>query len=144
MKRRAVTRLMRTASQSHALLYRLSRGRLGGRIVGMPVLLLTTTGRRTGRRRTTPLSYLRDGDDYVLTASNGGNHWFPAWWMNLKVRPSAVVQVGPQKLRVSAREAAPEEAYRLWPKFVEGYKGYGDYANRTSRKIPVVILTPEL
>ena len=133
---------MKTASSAHAALYRLSSGRLGKRVVGMPVLLLTTTGRRSGRPRTTPLSYLEDGNELVLAASNGGNPWFPAWWLNLQANPRASVQVGPRRIEVTAREATPDQRDRLWPRFVNGYQGYGEYERRTTRRIPVVILSP--
>lgn len=107
----------------------------------MPVLLLTTTGRRSRRRRTTPLTYIPDGEDLVLAASNGGNAWFPAWYLNLKANPHAEVQIRGHRRKVTAFEASPQERERLWPKFIDSYGGYRDYEQKTTRRIPVVILT---
>ena len=107
-----------------------------------PVLLLTTTGRKTGEERTTPLLYLADGEDLVVVASNGGAPKHPAWLLNLRANPEATVEVGGRKLRVRAREAGPEEKERLWPKLVEMYGSYEDYRRRTDREIPVVLLEP--
>ncbi|HEX2052227.1 MAG TPA: nitroreductase family deazaflavin-dependent oxidoreductase [Actinomycetota bacterium] len=135
---------MRTVTAAHVAMYRGSRGKLGSRMGRMPVLLLTTTGRKSGKPRTTPLSYVEDRGSFVLAASNGGNPWFPSWYHNLKARPAATVQTGAQRMQVAARVATAAERERLWPKFVEGFKGYESYAAKTSRPIPLVILTPEL
>ena len=126
----------------HATLYRLTNGRIGGRFAGSPILLLTT-GRRTGKRRTRPLACVRDGERYVLCASNGGSATHPGWYHNLCATGRAEIQVGPQHLSVSARTADPAERRRLFPRFVEMYKGYGAYEGKTSRQIPLVLLTPE-
>jgi deazaflavin-dependent oxidoreductase (nitroreductase family) len=101
----------------HATLYRLTNGRIGGRfIAGSPILLLTTTGRRTGKRRTRPLAYVRDGDRYVLCASNGGSPRHPGWYHNLCAAGRAEIQVGPKHLHVSARTADPAERSQLFPR----------------------------
>lgn len=126
----------------HASLFRATAGRVGGRIVGCPVLLLNTAGRKTGLRRTTPLLYLRDGDRYVTVASNGGTREHPAWWLNLKAHPEATVEVGGRKVRVRAQEADLEQKARLWPRLVEMYSSYEDYQRKTDREIPVVVLCP--
>ena len=126
----------------HNAVYRASGGKAGGSIKGMPVLLLTTTGRKTGRSRTTPLLYLREGADIVVVGSNGGSDSAPAWWLNLRARPSARVELGRHRINVTARKATPEERDRLWSRFTAGYSGYATYAARTARTIPVVILTP--
>lgn len=131
---------MRAATAGHVGVYRATGGRLGGRVVGMPALLLTTTGRRSGKPRTTPLTYLEDGDTVVLAASNGGNPWFPAWWHNLRADPRAGVQIGGRRMQMRAREATAAERERLWPRFLRSYKGYAEYEGKTSRRIPVVIL----
>jgi deazaflavin-dependent oxidoreductase (nitroreductase family) len=124
-------------------LYRASGGRLGGRIrSGAPVLLLTTTGRKSGKRRTTPLLYLEDAGNYVVIASVGGAPRHPAWYLNLLANPMATIEVGRRKLAVTARTATPEERARLWRLAVQMYPGYDDYQARTSREIPVVILAP--
>jgi F420H(2)-dependent quinone reductase len=130
------------ATRLHASLFRATAGRVGGRIVDSPVLLLNAVGRKTGRRRTTPLLYLRDGDRYVTVASNGGTRDHPVWWINLKANPEAAVEVGGRKVRVRAKEASPEEKARLWPRLVEMYPGYESYQRKTDREIPVVVLHP--
>jgi deazaflavin-dependent oxidoreductase (nitroreductase family) len=104
------------------------------------VLLLTTTGRKSGRERTIPLLYLQDGEELVVVASNGGAPRHPAWWLNLEANPRATVEVGDRKLRVRAEQASPEEKERLWPKLVAMYSSYEDYQKRTEREIPVIIL----
>lgn len=104
------------------------------------MLLLTTTGRRSGKSRTTPLLYLRDGDALAVVASNGGRDWPPAWWLNLQREPRAAVELGRERRAVTARKAAPEEHARLWAEFTRRYGGYETYAQRTTREIPVVVL----
>jgi deazaflavin-dependent oxidoreductase (nitroreductase family) len=127
-------------TQAQSLLYRLSGGRFARTYKGAPVLLLDHVGRKSGRKRTSPLIYLRDGDDLVLVASKGGSHTHPIWWLNLRDHPSTTVTVGSEKRAVVARQASPEEKTRLWPRLVEIYAPYEDYQQRTSRDIPVVIL----
>lgn len=135
--------LIRGVSQMHRFWYRLSGGRLGSRLGRVDILLLTTTGRRTGRRWTTPLSYLRDGADLVVIASNGGSDRHPVWYLNLLAQPRATVELRERVLSVTARTAAAEERTRLWPRIVGMYAGYERYQRRTSRQIPVVLLRPE-
>jgi deazaflavin-dependent oxidoreductase (nitroreductase family) len=128
----------------HVNAYRLTNGRIGGRfIAGSPILLLTTTGRRTGRRRTRPLAYVRDGERFVLCASNGGSPAHPGWYHNLRANGQAEIQVGPERLSVSTRTADPAERSQLFPRFVQMYEGYAAYEHKTSRQIPLVLLTPE-
>jgi F420H(2)-dependent quinone reductase len=121
-------------------LYRRSGGSIGGKMRGAPVLLLTTTGRRSGRAWTTPVMYRYDGDRLVVVASNGGADQPPAWWLNLRANPGATVQIGKETFPVTAMETTPEERKRLWPLVVETYGGYADYEKKTSRQIPVVLL----
>jgi deazaflavin-dependent oxidoreductase (nitroreductase family) len=106
----------------------------------MPVLLLTTTGRRSGRARTAPLTYFEDGDDLVIVASNGGEESPPAWWLNLRAHPEATIVIGARSHSVTARAASNEEWERLWPIIIATYPGYAAYAERTTRPIPVVLL----
>jgi F420H(2)-dependent quinone reductase len=128
----------------HVALYRLTNGRIGGRFIGgSPILLLTTAGRRTGKRRTRPLAYVRDGERFVLCASNGGSPAHPGWYHNLCVTGRAEIQVGAERLAVSARTADPAERSQLFPRFVQMYKGYAGYEHKTSRQIPLVLLTPD-
>ncbi len=133
--------LIRFISVVHRELYRASRGLVGGH-TGGPVLLLTTVGRKSGRRRTTPLLYVQEGTNWIVVGSNGGDDCHPAWWLNLKADANATIQVKGKVERVRAREATEEETAALWPRFVEMYSHYETYRRRTSRQIPVVILEP--
>ena len=121
-------------------LYRRSGGKIGGKMFGAPVLLLTTTGRKSGRSWTVPLLYQTDGDGWVIIASNGGSARHPAWWLNLRSQPDASIQTGRETYQVRAVEAAGEERERLWRRMADVYKGYDKYARKTARQIPVVAL----
>jgi deazaflavin-dependent oxidoreductase (nitroreductase family) len=125
------------------VLYRISHGRIGSSISGIPVLLLTTTGRRSGKQRTTPLLYFVDGVDLVVVASNGGEDMPPSWWLNLQAHPQATVTIGGDEIAVTATRATPDAHSRLWPEITERYAGYAAYQRRTTRPIPVVILAHE-
>jgi deazaflavin-dependent oxidoreductase (nitroreductase family) len=107
----------------------------------MPVLLLTTTGRRSGKPRTTPLTFFRDGANLVVIASNGGADRPPDWSLNLEQNPRAVVKIGADEQTVQARTASPEERELLWPGITATYSGYARYQEKTTRQIPVLILT---
>jgi deazaflavin-dependent oxidoreductase (nitroreductase family) len=124
----------------HRRVYRLTGGRIGGRIANMPVLLLTTTGRKSGRPRTQPLAYTRAGEGYAVIASKGGAAHHPLWYLNLRANPLAEVTVGPVTQRVRAREAEGDERERLWRQLADRYSGYDKYARKTSRRIPVMVL----
>ena len=126
----------------HTALYRLTRGRLGGAIRGFPVLLLTTTGRKTGRTRTTPLGYFVDGGDYVIIASYGGLPTNPAWFHNLKHTPSVTIQIKDRILRATAEQATGEDRAALWRKLIAEAPMYGQYEQKTQREIPLVRLHP--
>jgi F420H(2)-dependent quinone reductase len=122
--------------------YRLSAGRVAGHLRwGAAICLLTTTGRRSGRRRTVPLAYVLDGDDLVVAASRGGMRSHPAWYLNLLAEPNATVQLGSSTRRVQARDATEAERRRLWPRLTAVYPYFAAYQERTSRRIPVVILS---
>jgi deazaflavin-dependent oxidoreductase (nitroreductase family) len=137
------TLAVRAMSAVNTWIFRASGGRLGSRFLrGAPVLLLTTTGAKSGARRTTPLIYLADGARVVLVASKGGMRHSPAWYHNLITKPECEVQIGAGTTRMTARRATPEEKVALWPKLVAIYRDYDDYQARTSRDIPVLILTP--
>jgi deazaflavin-dependent oxidoreductase (nitroreductase family) len=135
--------IIKTVSAMHGCWYRLTGGLLGGSMMGRPILLLTTTGRKTGAWRTAPLTYLEDGENLVVIASNGGNPQHPAWWLNLEQNPQAEVQIRREKKKVTAEEATGEERERLWRAAVDAYPGYEGYQKSTERQIPVVILRPE-
>jgi len=132
--------LQNVVTRVHSVLYRSSNGVIGGRIVNSPVLLLTTTGRRTGKQRTVPLLYLMDGHNVVLVASNGGAVRHPTWWLNLQTTPEAWIQIKDIRRRVRAERASAAEKQRLWPRLTAMYQGYERYQQITDRDIPVVIL----
>jgi deazaflavin-dependent oxidoreductase (nitroreductase family) len=123
-------------------IFRLSGGRLGGP-GGTQLLLLTTTGRKSGAPRTTPLIFARDGDDYLVVASVGGSPKHPAWYHNLQADPQAEIQVRGERFKVTARTAGDDEKPRLWNIVREQWPNYDVYQQRTERVIPVVVLTPE-
>jgi len=139
---RPIRAAQRAATNLHSFVYRVTNGKVGGRLAGGPVLLLTTTGRKSGQERTIPLLYLPDGEDLVVVGSNGGTATHPAWWLNLIANPEATVDASGRKTRVRAIRASSEDKERLWPKLVEMYGGYENYQKRTDREIPVVILRP--
>ena len=135
--------LIRAMSRMHGSIYRASGGRLLRRLAGMPVLILTTTGRQSGRPRTAVLTYFRDGADLVVIGSFGGSDLPPAWWLNLERDPRASVLIGGTTSKVTARAATVEEHDRLWPLVTTTHPGYARYQERTARLIPIVMLTPE-
>ena len=100
---------IRAMGRAHRAVYRLSGGRLLGRVAGMPVLMLTTTGRRTGRARTTPLTYFELGDEIAIVASNGGEDSPPRWWLNLQAEPRATIAIAGRSEQVTARAATAAE-----------------------------------
>jgi deazaflavin-dependent oxidoreductase (nitroreductase family) len=124
----------------HRFVYRISGGRLGGRLGRHDMLLLTTTGRKSGAPRTVPLLYVRQRDRFLVVASNAGDERDPAWWLNLQARPEATVQVGAESHSVRARRAGSDEAQELWPLLEAAYGSFSDYRKGTSREIPVVVL----
>lgn len=126
----------------HPVIYRWTGGRVGGRLMNMPVLLLTTRGRKKGRDRTRALTYFPKEGTYVVVASFLGEPRHPDWWLNLRAHPEAWIQVGGRRLEVRAREAQGEERERLWTEIVAAQPDYAEYQKRTSRRIPVVILEP--
>lgn len=122
--------------------YRLSEGRAAARVGAAPLCLLTTIGRRSGRSRTVVLLCLPDAADLVVVASWSGMSSHPAWYLNLVAHPNALVQLGSVIRPVRAREADDDERTRLWPHLVAVYPHFDAYRERTSRRIPVVILSP--
>jgi deazaflavin-dependent oxidoreductase (nitroreductase family) len=129
--------------REHVEAYRESGGEVGHEwLPGIYTLLLTTTGRRTGQARTAPLIYVQDGDDYVVIASKGGADTHPAWYLNLDADPDVQLQVGDRVMDATARTASGDEAARLWKRMAEVWPDYDDYATKTDRQIPVVVLTP--
>jgi deazaflavin-dependent oxidoreductase (nitroreductase family) len=126
----------------HVRRYQETNGEVGYLWNGVPILLLTTTGRRSGEPRTNALIFGRDGDDYLVVASMGGAPAHPKWYLNLQAEPDAQVQVRGEHLKVSARTATEEEKPRLWKIMTAGWPNYDVYQTRTDRVIPLVVLTP--
>lgn len=144
-----VPRFIKAMSKANVWLYRKTNGRLGGKWRigsafprGVPLCLLTTTGRVSGEPRTAPLLYLRDADDVVLVASQGGLPTHPQWYRNVQQNPDVVVQIGADHLRMRARTADDAERARLWPRLVDCYADFESYQSWTDRTIPVVICEP--
>ncbi|HET6884991.1 MAG TPA: nitroreductase family deazaflavin-dependent oxidoreductase [Rubrobacteraceae bacterium] len=138
----AIAAAQKWVTKLHVAAYRATEGKIGGRLMNSPVLLLLTTGRKSGKERTTPLLFLRDGVNYIMVASNGGTAGDPAWWLNLQKDPEAIVEIGGRTLRVRAEEVKGEEKRRLWTRLVEMYPLYESYQQRTDREIPVILLRP--
>jgi len=131
--------------QVHEKLYKATDGRLGHRLLGVPTLLLRTTGRRSGVTRTNGLVYARDGASYLVVASKGGSDQPPAWLLNLEAKPEVEIQIGRERQQAAARVVQPSDPdyERLW-KIVNENNGdrYTAYQSETSRPIPVVVITP--
>jgi deazaflavin-dependent oxidoreductase (nitroreductase family) len=127
----------------HVTLYRATRGMIGHRVpFAPPMLLLDHVGARSGKQRTSPLAYVRDGEAYVIVASKGGHPRHPSWFHNLRANPDTTIQVGASRRRVRARVATPAERERLWPRAVEAWGPFESYQRRTRRQIPLVVLEP--
>jgi deazaflavin-dependent oxidoreductase (nitroreductase family) len=127
----------------HEAVFRISKGRIGNRGYGMPVLILTTTGRKSGKKRTTMLtSPVQKGDAVVLVASYGGDDRHPQWFLNLRDNPEVEITMDGRTRAMPARVASPEEKAELWPRVVEAHRGYGQYQGRTDRDIPLIICEP--
>ena len=124
----------------HRWVYRLTNGRIGHKSGPGPILLLTTTGRRSGRARTTPLLYMPRAGELVVVASNGGRPETPSWWLNLVADPSCTVQVKGDAFPARAELLTGEARAALWPDLTEFYPGWAHYTTLTTREIPVAVL----
>ena len=130
-------------SAANTWIYRLTGGRIGGKFLrGAPVMLLTTTGRTSGEPRTAPLLYLERGREIVVVASKGGMSTHPMWFRNLEANPRCEVEIRTTKQAMLSRRATEAEKAALWPSLLDMYPDFADYQARTTRDIPVVILTP--
>jgi deazaflavin-dependent oxidoreductase (nitroreductase family) len=127
----------------HKAVYEASGGVLGARLGWIPMLLLTTTGRKSGLERTVPLAYMEDDGAWIVVASNSGQDVHPAWWLNLLREPRGRIRVGRREIDVRAFLATPQERARLWPKLKEVNPAYRGYEKKTQREIPVVLLREE-
>lgn len=125
----------------HTHLYRWSSGRIGGAIGGTPVLLLTTMGRKTGRERTTPLGYFKDGRDYIVVASNGGRPQRPAWYLNLSQNPQVTIRIREGVRPAVAATVPAEQQAELWSRVAAAAPAYAPYSD-PARGIPLVRLRP--
>ena len=127
----------------HKAIFRATQGRVGGKGFGMPVVMLTTVGRKSGKRRETMLTTpVHDDDRVVLVASYGGDDRHPTWFLNLRDKPEVELTMEGKTRKMRARVASTEEKAVLWPEVVAAYKGYGQYQKRTERDIPLVMLQP--
>jgi deazaflavin-dependent oxidoreductase (nitroreductase family) len=133
---------LRWVGKLNVPLYRLSRGRIGGTVGKGPVLLLTTTGRKSGQPRTAPVLYLADGDRFVVINTNAGNAKTPAWSLNLSANPEAEVEVGGKLTPVRARQAEGEERDDLWRRHMQQYSGWDYYESKLDRQPSVFVLEP--
>lgn len=132
--------LVETFWKFHKWVWRISQGRLLNRLVGLPVLELTTTGRKSGQQRSVLLSYLDVPNGYAVIASNSGSDSPPAWWLNLEADPAATVTIGGRLESVTARRTEGDERRELWERATAANPGYLDYEQYTERAIPVVAL----
>ena len=134
---------LKLMSRLNTWMYRRNNGEgLGGTFQKIPVALLTTTGRKSGQPRISPLYFLRDGDKVVVAASRGGSDRNPMWYGNLKANPKVQVQIKSEVLDLTARDANEEERARYWPQLVQMYPTYEDYKSWTDRVIPLVVCEP--
>jgi F420H(2)-dependent quinone reductase len=135
--------LFKRFTKLQVAIYRRTDGKRMASMRGMPLLLLTTVGRKTGSPRTTPLMYIRDGDSYVITASNNGRDSHPAWFYNLQASPHAEIDLPGKRLQVTAAVATPAEKERLWAVLVSQAPFFDGYRKKTSRQIPMLVLKPQ-
>lgn len=140
MGKPAMRPVTKAFSSFHAAAFRLTKGAASN--PKWPMLVLDVTGRKSGKSRGVPLVYVCDGDRYIVAAAYGGSAVDPAWWLNLQANPDATALVKTGRVRVRAAKASAEERARLWPRLVEMYPYFAEYQQRTTREIPVVVLTP--
>lgn len=127
-------------TRAHCAIYRGTRGLVGGNLIGIQMLLLTTQGRRTGRCRTLPLAYVEHKGDQVIVASNGGSDKPPAWWLNLQAAETAEVQIRGERFEARWRAAPREERMEYWRKLQASIPAHRMYRRRTGREIPIIVL----
>ncbi len=133
--------MARRLSTLHTLTYRLTGGRVGRRLVNNDMLLLTTTGRHSGRKHTIPLLYLHDGDNIIVIASWGGRDYPPHWYLNVTADPTVSLQINAETWTAVARELNEPERTQWWQHAVAAYDGYAEYQSRTERVIPILRLS---
>jgi deazaflavin-dependent oxidoreductase (nitroreductase family) len=133
-----------TASRAHAWIVSRSGGRVGKTLFGSPLLVLRTTGRKTGNVRESPMLFVDHGEGYAVVASNAASRRPPAWWLNLQAQPECEVFVGGRWRAMRARAASDGEAAELWPRLDKAYVGFEHYRSLATRDLPVVILEPRV
>jgi len=124
-------------------LYRVSGGKIGGSVNGFPVLLLTTTGRKSGKTHTNPVAYIQQGDEYLISASYAGQPKNPAWFLNLEKTPDAKIELSGKSMNVHAEIASSDERTQLYELFKAKGSNFVEYEKKTTRKIPVIRLKPQ-
>jgi F420H(2)-dependent quinone reductase len=140
MSQKSMRPVVRVLMNAHVFLYRLTGGK--AQFPQFPTLLLTITGRKTGKLRTIPLIYVTDGSCFVIAAAYAGSDRHPTWWLNLQHNPRAEVQVMRRKVNVRAEPAAVKDRADLWQRLAAMYPYFMEYQERTQREIPVIILRP--
>ena len=141
---RAKNWTIKIASQTHQIFYRILRGRMVGHLGEAQFLLLTTRGRKSGRRHTVPLLYVMDNGSYALVGSYGGNPRDPDWVLNIRSQPQVSINLRGAKVAATARIASEPERQRLWPEFVSVFPNYDHYQGKTERRIPIVLIEPQV
>jgi F420H(2)-dependent quinone reductase len=134
--------VLKPAMSMIVLLYRLTYGRIGGRMMGNPVLLLTTIGRKSGKAHTIPLAYFEAAGSLFLVASNGGAPRHPAWYLNVVANPTVAIQRGRAVQEATATAASPERQAELWQRLIAMAPMYARYQHNSAREIPIVLLQP--
>lgn len=138
----ALKSVLKYFTRAHVWIYQRTNGVVGSRLLHYPAALITTTGRKSGRSRTTATLYLRDGDRVVLPASFGGRDHDPAWYLNIGADPEVHVQVGSERRQMRARDATAAERKHLWPELTRMYPPYRNYREAADRPIPLVVCEP--
>ena len=132
--------VLNIANNIHVGLYRMSGGKFANKMANLPVMLITTYGRKSGKPHTNPVVYLEDGQDYLVSASAGGMDWHPGWYLNLRNRPEAKIEIGDKTFNVQAVIMEGEERVNLYEKFKAASSNFSKYEKGTSRMIPVIRL----
>lgn len=135
-----LNRIFSFGNKVHSGLYRMSSGKFANKAAKLPILLITTFGRKTGNPYTNPVVYLEEGQDYLVSASAGGMDWHPGWYLNLVKKPEAKIEIGDKSFNVRAEIMGGEEQKRLYEKFKASSTNFEKYEKGTSREIPVIRL----